>query len=960
MRVIFNGFSKLQRKIAWLLLFSLFSLGFVGWLIYSNKKNIENTGFWINHTYTVIQQIQEVDTRISAWKIAPQQGPVFREELGKDLDNLQRLTADNPVQQQLLTNLSHTLLRMRSGDDQLIKQAVLATLSSMMNEERDLLSRRRLLSSQVDRKSTFMLIMGSVLAFLFIVILLVQLNTDIVLRKTVEEELLSSELKYRNLIENAGAVIYSTDAAGNIVFSSAKATELTGYPLEELRGKNFVELLDPSCREMVAAHYAKQGAERIAETTLTFLTLTKQGVAKWVEQFAVLLQEKGEPTGFQCIVKDISEKKRMELELEKSEFKLKENQVWLQSILDNTTSLIYIKDLSGRYVMVNRRFKEVLQVQDEQVLGLTDYDFCDQEKADGYRSLDEEVIRTGRSLEVEEIVPGDNGETHLLSIKFPLLDGYGRPFGISGIATDITERIHYQQRLIAATKEAQAAKGLEEQFLANMSHEIRTPMNGIQGMTDLLLNTPLSAQQKEFAGIIRRSVNNLLVIINDILDFSKIKAGKLTIEKIDFNLKDVLDNVRAIFEHRVKKKGLLLEIDIDPAIPALLKGDPYRLNQVLTNLIGNAIKFTEKGMIRVEVTLRHRSADRIGLDFSVTDTGIGIAAASLPDIFDNFSQAGTDISRRFGGTGLGLAICRQLLQLQGGAISVTSEEGRGSTFHFQLGYGQAASPEVDAPAPVSITDYSHCLAGMRFLVAEDNEVNQQLIDHVLKKGGGTVQLAGNGEEAIRLLRQGEDYDLIIMDLQMPVMDGYEATHYIRRELRLPTPIIAMTATALAGEQVRCFEAGMNGYMTKPFEFAELYKKILALSGDESYLHSDDTPGDLRAYDLNLLRQMDDPQYSLDIVTAFLRHTPLQLDEMLLAAKYKDFERVFLLSNMIRSRAGILQAQELLQCLSQIEQKARQNIDPTPLIQFALILYQEMQPGLQQETEALGARLRPAI
>jgi CheY-like chemotaxis protein len=192
------------------------------------------------------------------------------------------------------------------------------------------------------------------------------------------------------------------------------------------------------------------------------------------------------------------------------------------------------------------------------------------------------------------------------------------------------------------------------------------------------------------------------------------------------------------------------------------------------------------------------------------------------------------------------------------------------------------------------------------------------------------------------------------------MDGYAATLCIRRELQLPTPIIAMTATALAGEQVRCFEAGMNGYMTKPFEFAELYKKILSLSGVESILHTMRLPDDLRTYDLGLLRQMDDPQYSLDIVATFLRHTPLQFDEMLLAAKYKDYERVFLLSNMIRSRAGILQAQELLQWLSQIEQKARQNLDPTLLIQSALAIYREMQPGLQHETETLGVRLRPAI
>jgi PAS domain S-box-containing protein len=699
MKIVLNAKIALQRKIALLLLFSFSFLCFVGWLIYFNKKNIERTTLWIDHTYSVIQQIQEIKIRLSGWEPQSRQSASFYAVLDRDMAHLKHLTVDNTLQQQLSGRLTDRFAQLKAGGDRRVVNAIGMDLEDMMQVERDLLSQRQSNNESADRKITWLQIGGTTLAFLFIVIILVRLNQDIVLRRQAEG-------------------------------------------------------------------------------------------------------------------------------------RLQENQAWLQSILDNTSSLIYIKDPGGRYIMVNKKFREVLPVADGEVIGRTDHDFSDAAAADHYQRLDDEVMRTGKSLEIEEVVDSAGKEVHLLSMKFPLLDSNGRQIGIGGIATDITERVQYQQQLIAATREAQKAKEMQELFLANMSHEIRTPMNGIQGMTDLLLDTSLSDQQKEFARIIKRSVNNLLVIINDILDFSKIKAGKLSIEKIDFRLKDVLDNVSGIFGHRMKKKGLALEVTIDPAIPDSLKGDPYRLNQVLINLIGNALKFTEAGSIRVQVTLQQRTDEEVRLLFSVTDTGIGIPAANLPHIFDHFSQGGIDITRRFGGTGLGLAISHRLLQLQGGSISVKSAEGAGSVFGFELPYGYDPSAEAGSPATAAspvLADYSQCLAGKRFLVAEDNVVNQQLIDHVLRKGGGQVQLTSNGEEAIRCLQQeNEHYDLIIMDLQMPVMDGYAATQYIRRVLQLKIPIIAMTATALKGEQMRCFEVGMNDYMTKPFEFTELYKRIISM------------------------------------------------------------------------------------------------------------------------------------
>ena len=864
MSSIFNGLSNIQRKIAWLLLFSIASLCLVGWLIFSNRYNMKNEGFWIDHTYSVIEQIERIDSEMAEGESYSLQYSISGADslmadmqeshslLVQHLTRLGELTKDNPHQQPYLRELNSYVHQLGLFVDSIVylPAAVNRTnagmkasamihqmkgaLRSMMREERNILTRRQGSRQNNERGSTYALIAGSLLTFLFIVILLIQLNRDILLRKKAEKKLLQSELKYRMLIENAGAVIYATNEEGLVTFTSAKAMELTGYAPEDIVGRHFSVLVDPTCLREVIAHYHNQIRKGVRETTLSFRTITRNNEVKWVEQYAVLLMRKGRAVGFQCIVRDISETHRMRVEMERS-------------------------------------------------------------------------------------------------------------------------RTHYEEQLITATKEAQEAKGMQEQFLANMSHEIRTPMNGIHGMTNLLLETPLSDGQKEFVDIIKRSADNLLVIINDILDFSKIKAGKLNIEKIDFRLRDVLDNVKAIFIHRVKKKGIALHVEIDTRIPHLLKGDPYRLNQVLINLIGNAVKFTEQGSIGVRVDLLQRSAEQVELEFVVTDTGIGIPAEKLPDVFDNFTQAGVDITRRYGGTGLGLAISRQLLQLQGGSISLSSEEGKGSVFSFRIAYGNGEEETASGRVAAGMTDHSRLLAGRRFLVAEDNEVNQKLVEYVLNRAGGVVQLAENGKEAVALLQQDMGYDLIIMDLQMPVMDGYGATQVIRDEMRLHTPMIAMTATALVGEQVRCLDAGIDEYMTKPFDFKELYKKIgLLLDKPAPFLQDVYTyPETQSAYDLGLLRQMDDRQYLWDRLNIFILDTPGRISEMRAAAGQGDKEKVIYLASRIKRSARVLQAQVMLGLLEQVIAVGAAGEDVTGLVQMVQAVYEGLVPQLQAEKEKVG-------
>ena len=930
-----------QRSITWLSAVCVFVMLCVLIWIIRTRRDTDAGIAWLGHTYHVMKTLDMIQVDLASSSVTPAHTPG---ELDEKLNIFQSLTRDNPSQTHRLSLLQQYIHEAHPN-----QTAIRHLLDEMMNEETTLLRQRQDILEQYRKISRTILYSFLATAFLVMIFLLRRIKKDGDNHRATEQRLFTSESKYRDLIDNVSAVIYSTDMGGNIEYASPGALSLTGYSVEELIGKRYTMLVDPHFLPMVKKHYEGQFWRNIRETTLQFNIVTRSGEHKWVEQIGILLHRNGSPSGFQCFVRDITANKRLQEELEAYEFKLKENQVLLQSILDNSPSIIYVKSLDGKYRIVNRRFLEVLQLKEEQVINHTDYDFYDRNKADNHRSMYETVIQTGHSIEAEEQHPTANGTLHLLLTKFPLRDNDNNIFAVGGIATDITERAHYQQELIAAKTDAEDARKMQEQFLANMSHEIRTPMNGIQGMTNLLLETNLTVQQEEFAAIIKRSVGNLLVIINDILDFSKIKAGKLSIEKIDFRLQDVITNVQSLFNHRILKKGLRFDLDIDTRIPEWLQGDPHRLNQVLINLVGNAIKFTEKGCIDLKITLVQRHSRQLTLTFTVTDTGIGIPQKSLPYIFESFSQAGLDVSRRYGGTGLGLAICHQLLQLQGGDISVTSTEGQGTTFTFTLSFGCEQVENVTRQITHSLQDFAGFLAGRHFLVVEDNPVNQKLMDYVLRKAGANVTLADNGEQAVLLLKDNE-YDLIVMDLQMPGMDGYETTKYIRGNLQLRTPVMAMTANAISGEQIRCLEAGMNDYMSKPFEFKTFYIRIAELlrNSAPAQLQSAAAKNTTNPYSLSLLEEVGDEEYLRDILNTFLANLPGQLEEMQSACAAKDHDKLFFISHKLKGSCGMLQAVTLIEKLSEIQRLSKEKIDASKVVEESTGLFKELLQRLEQE------------
>jgi len=379
-----------------------------------------------------------------------------------------------------------------------------------------------------------------------------------------------------------------------------------------------------------------------------------------------------------------------------------------------------------------------------------------------------------------------------------------------------------------AEQEAQEASQAKSQFLANMSHEIRTPISAIQGLLYLAQQSTVPPRLRDYFNKMEHSTHTLLTLINDILDFSKIESGHADLDQIPFDLQAVLDRTRSVLGFRAVEKGLILKFHQDEQTPEYLCGDPYRLGQILLNLAGNAIKFTEQGEVEVSIRALENSSEQIRLEFSVRDTGIGMTLEQQARLFQMFSQADASITRRFGGTGLGLVISQRLVEMMGGRIAVISTPNQGSTFRFTAAFGHAGPKEVETrQEPAHALEGMQRLRGARVLLVEDQPINQEVAAEILRQAGLQVQVADHGQEALAMIRANpEGFNVVLIDLQMPVLDGYETTQQLRADPRYADlPIIAMTANVLAGERERCLAAGMNDYLTKPIDVPALYRKL---------------------------------------------------------------------------------------------------------------------------------------
>jgi len=664
--------------------------------------------------------------------------------------------------------------------------------------------------------------------------------SDITSRKEVQEALRESEDRFRIMADGCPALMWMTNEEGGVQFINRAYREFFGITCQTVNANARWSLIRPEEEPKYAREFERAVRERTpfrAEARVRRADDEWRWVASYAEP---RFSPSGKYLGHIGLSPDITERKQAEEALRSSEEKFRQLAENVREIFwmtnASSTETLYV---SPAYAHIFGRTCESLYQNP-----LSWMDAIHRDDSERAREVFQKQMQGEETVLEYRIWTPDGKEKWIRSRAFPIRNPDGQLIRVAGIAEDFTERKQAEADLGQAKQKAEAANRTKSEFLANMSHEIRTPMNGVIGMTGLLLDTELNEEQRRYAEIVRSTGESLLRLLNDILDLSKIEAKKLELESLDFDLPSLLDEFVTAFNVRALEKGLELHCSADATVPKLLRGDPGRLRQILTNLMGNAIKFTSAGEVRVQVLLLDETKNEVRLRFSVRDTGIGVPESKIDMLFDQFTQADASTTRKYGGTGLGLAIAKQLAEMMGGEIGVVSQEGKGSEFWFTVRLGKpTATPQkekfpVDELRGHAAHKLGRPFAGVRarILVAEDNSINQVVALGFLKKLGLHADAVADGAEAIKAL-ESIPYDLVLMDVQMPVMDGIEATRQIRSPassvLNHWIPIIALTAHALRGDRERFLEAGMNDFLSKPMTVLTLLDVLKCwLPGEE--------------------------------------------------------------------------------------------------------------------------------
>ncbi len=650
---------------------------------------------------------------------------------------------------------------------------------------------------------------------------------DVHENKLLEERLQNSEHLYRLLSETQTDFISLTDAERKYVYVSPTIKDMLGYEPESLIGKKRVlDLVHPDDVEMVRKKGEDIRTNKRTTTRIVMRMRKKNGEYVWIESLAKMFQDGLETNPLVLAShRNIDERIILEQQLQESEKKYR-------FLSENSGDIILLANSKRVFEYISPSVKELLGYTPEELIGkrtILELTHPDDVKAvfksgEDIRARKNPIERIEMRLQKKDktflwveslikLLPNENSE------KIPL---------VLGAIRDITERKILENALKEAKEKAEEASRAKSMFLSTMSHEIRTPMNAIIGLTNLMLEENPREDQIESLNLLKFSGENLLAIINDILDFNKIEAGKIELEEITFNLKEILGHNINLLKNRAIERGIDLKLELHGQLPDTVNGDPVRLGQVLNNLIGNAIKFTERGSVNVIVSELHHKAHKHLIRFSVKDTGIGIKPEKAKEVFDNFTQASSDTTRKYGGTGLGLSISQKLIRLMGSEIKLQSNFGIGSEFSFDLQLRESKNM-LQQKISNGLSESGNAV-GIEVLLVEDNKVNQVVAGNFLKKWGMIVHFANDGREACEMVTQNK-YDIVLMDLQMPEMDGYQATQLIRsmNEPYLKSvPIVALSASAMMEVKEKTQASGFSGFITKPFQPQELKEKILEL------------------------------------------------------------------------------------------------------------------------------------
>lgn len=645
---------------------------------------------------------------------------------------------------------------------------------------------------------------------------LLGINRDITERKLAEEALKESEERHRLLIETMNEGMVVLDKNSNIEYVNSKLCKMLGYNEDDFLNHPIADFLDVKNQDIMKEQFESHNKSKAISYEIEWTRKDGKKVPTIVSPQPIFDSD-GNITGRFGTITDITDIKQAQESLAKE-------RALLSNLIDSIPDLIFYKDLDGVYIGCNPAFGELVGLEPEKIVGVTDYDIFPDNVAEAFIERDEQVLEEGKPLSQEEWVTYPSGERVLLdTLKTPYFGPDGQTLGLIGISRDTTERKQAEVALKEAKEAAEAAAKAKADFLATMSHEIRTPMNGVIGMTGLLMDTKLNVEQREFVETIRISGEALLTIINDILDFSKIESGKMELEYQPFQLNVCIEESLNLFSTRASEKAIDLVYHIQEDVPPFINGDVTRLRQILVNLIGNAVKFTDEGEIFIKVEKIHQSDNEMELKFSVRDTGIGIPEQKLNRLFEVFSQVDSSTTRKYGGTGLGLAICKRLSELMGGKIWVESEMGIGSTFYFTIKASEAEAvtkPYLEFDIPE--------LTNKRVLIVDDNQTNRRILTLQYQRWGMIPTAAATPHEALKIIQSNVQFDVGILDYHMPEMDGVQLGREIRNHRsKDELPLIMFSSSAARPEAlVENARDVFSAYISKPVRQSQLFDTMM--------------------------------------------------------------------------------------------------------------------------------------